>query len=616
MATVGELLINLKADTASIVSDMRKAREEVVGAVEGMTSALKNLAAGAGLVELGEKLRELVSSTVELGTQAAVLSKQMGLSVESTSALSYAAKQTDTPIEAVAIAFKKLSVNMLEAASGNKMAQTLFQALHVQVQETTGALRPAADVFRDVARALLELPDGAARSALEVRLFGRSGTEIANMLPKLAEGIRTLEDEARKAGALLGEDFTKQAEKAREAFVRFDAAATHLKAEFGSSTVFAGLIAFVNKMADLRQVFSGGGGGPKAGELLPGLEPEKFALSASMAQRLGVNVDAATKSLFGLDRESQILKDLQGESGKATDKNAESIRKMIADLQLETQMLGLDADAQKRRKAELLGAAAAQLEEMRALQSRIGIGLFSSVGHASFPGGDATLSLGGVLFSTEAQQKAIALNNAMLEFGDELGKDSLDAQKLMQTLMAPGFSALPPLMAPVKDSFIDIDKITKQFELHAIDAFAAAIAHGKGFTEVLRQLYQEVVELIVKLTVMKTLESAGVSLGGFSLPGFAAGGAPTPGMPILVGEQGPEVFVPGASGTIVPNSALGGGAGGAVQLTQHIDLRGADASAEARIYQAIQVMGQAAYEGAVRATREISLRRIPGTWTG
>ena len=31
------------------------------------------------------------------------------------------------------------------------------------------------------------------------------------------------------------------------------------------------------------------------------------------------------------------------------------------------------------------------------------------------------------------------------------------------------------------------------------------------------------------------------------------------GTPYLVGEKGPEVFVPGATGSIVPNHALGGG---------------------------------------------------------
>ncbi len=39
----------------------------------------------------------------------------------------------------------------------------------------------------------------------------------------------------------------------------------------------------------------------------------------------------------------------------------------------------------------------------------------------------------------------------------------------------------------------------------------------------------------------------------------AGGGDVESGNPYIVGEEGPELFVPGASGSIVPNDALGGG---------------------------------------------------------
>lgn len=54
----------------------------------------------------------------------------------------------------------------------------------------------------------------------------------------------------------------------------------------------------------------------------------------------------------------------------------------------------------------------------------------------------------------------------------------------------------------------------------------------------------------------------------------AAGGPVSAGQPYIVGEIGPELFVPPASGNIVPNSALGGGAagGGDVTIVQHISI--------------------------------------------
>jgi len=49
----------------------------------------------------------------------------------------------------------------------------------------------------------------------------------------------------------------------------------------------------------------------------------------------------------------------------------------------------------------------------------------------------------------------------------------------------------------------------------------------------------------------------GAPEGGF-FPGFANGGPVLGGKPIIVGEKGPELFVPGSNGNVVPNNAMGG----------------------------------------------------------
>lgn len=56
------------------------------------------------------------------------------------------------------------------------------------------------------------------------------------------------------------------------------------------------------------------------------------------------------------------------------------------------------------------------------------------------------------------------------------------------------------------------------------------------------------------------------------LTGKAAGGPVAGGTPYMVGENGPELFIPGASGTIVPNGAggPGGGSGGATYVTVNV----------------------------------------------
>ncbi|MEM9501971.1 MAG: tail tape measure protein [Pseudomonadota bacterium] len=59
----------------------------------------------------------------------------------------------------------------------------------------------------------------------------------------------------------------------------------------------------------------------------------------------------------------------------------------------------------------------------------------------------------------------------------------------------------------------------------------------------------------------------GQSLGSlFGLPGRATGGPVSPGRGYVVGEAGPEIFVPTSSGRIESNAALAGGQGRDVRV--------------------------------------------------
>ena len=60
-------------------------------------------------------------------------------------------------------------------------------------------------------------------------------------------------------------------------------------------------------------------------------------------------------------------------------------------------------------------------------------------------------------------------------------------------------------------------------------------------------------------------------MAGFGGP-KAMGGPVSGGKSYLVGEEGPELFVPHASGTIVPNNKMGsgGGGGGGVTINYNI----------------------------------------------
>ncbi|MBX6747816.1 MAG: tape measure domain-containing protein, partial [Acetobacteraceae bacterium] len=126
-------------------------------------------------------------------------------------------------------------------------------------------------------------------------------------------------------------------------------------------------------------------------------------------------------------------------------------------------------------------------------------------------------------------------------------------------------------------------------------AFEDAIVRGEKLSKVMQGLLQDIARVIARRTITEPLGNAvssalsGVSFDsmfnglGSWLGGLfrAEGGPVAAGQPYIVGERGPEWFVPRQSGTVLPNGMAPGGP--VVHQTISIDARGADAGVEARL---------------------------------
>ena len=95
-------------------------------------------------------------------------------------------------------------------------------------------------------------------------------------------------------------------------------------------------------------------------------------------------------------------------------------------------------------------------------------------------------------------------------------------------------------------------------------------------------------------------ETAGLNFSG-AFSGRALGGAVGAGRPYMVGERGPELFVPGAQGNIVPNNAMG-----SANVTVNVDASGS--SVEGNADQASQ-LGKAI---GVAVQQELIKQKRPG----
>ncbi len=107
-----------------------------------------------------------------------------------------------------------------------------------------------------------------------------------------------------------------------------------------------------------------------------------------------------------------------------------------------------------------------------------------------------------------------------------------------------------------------------------VNALTAAVEGTKSLADAASQVLRQVASILLQFGV-------NAALGGIPglekfFPGRAFGGPVAGGKPYMVGEKGPELFVPSSSGTIVPNNKLGGGA----SVVVNVDAKGTSASGD------------------------------------
>jgi len=92
--------------------------------------------------------------------------------------------------------------------------------------------------------------------------------------------------------------------------------------------------------------------------------------------------------------------------------------------------------------------------------------------------------------------------------------------------------------------------------------------------DLLSNVLNKLSDAFLNLAIFGNFGGGSVTGGLLGLFGFANGGRPPVGRPSIVGERGPELFVPDRSGTIVPNHQLGGMGG--TNIVVNVDASGSN----------------------------------------
>ena len=266
-----------------------------------------------------------------------------------------------------------------------------------------------------------------------------------------------------------------------------------------------------------------------------------------------------------LNREAQkyakLLFDIEGQQVAAYTSEAKRVEKEQRVLEVKNELLKIDQQTNHLRSED------AQLQRDLYLSEQKRLDTIQEINRNNLLDADAKEELiqreNALANATErylrAQNQAV---KAQREGTAEEGffKEGAKFFRDMQTDLENGAKAFQSVMGNMES---------------ALDNF---VRTGKlSFKDLARSIIQDLIAIQLKASasaIFKNLfgnfgftnDAGGVELSG-SL-GFADGGDPPVGRASIVGERGPEIFVPRTAGTIIPNHALGG-MGGTTNVTNN-----------------------------------------------
>lgn len=608
----GEIVVSLLAKTGSFDTDIQrstkaaekrmkemKATADAWGAAIGAAFA----AAGAGAVYMAKQIVDGVDALNDLADAT-------GASIENISALEDVAARTGTSYDAVAASLIKFNDVLKDAEPGTKAAGIL-ERLGLHADELR-KMDPA-QAMHEVAKALAQWADDGDKARAVQELFGKSVKDTAAFLKDLAdqgELVATVTTEQAKQAEAFNQQLFAMQKNVKDIgrsimgdlLPALNAWATVLRE--GGILGFLGLSGnqMKNPGAEL-DVISG---------KLQKLRADREALDPNKSGFTGWR-NRINDTLFGdvgdLDRQIKLL-EAEQRALKALQQNS-----VLSGL-------GDTSDAVSRRlggrpslgplpgKPTKSGAAPRPPAQPKPFATSDRFGAAEALDRETDMLNEAQEAWG--KYEKEAGE-ALAKVNAeyqqlltrLLDAGPaaQLEKQRTEMQFLADAFLAGRINAdqfndaATGALNLTAEKVTETKSMTEELGMTFASAFEQAALGGGSLKDVFKGLLQDIARVILRMQVIepmmkqlkasmgggggsgaegwfKTIVSAamdgmGGSGGGFGTGSsygnmdfggyFADGGIPPVGKVSMVGERGPELFVPRTAGMIVPNHALGGG---------------------------------------------------------
>ena len=593
------MIIAIDAQTERLRTELKKGERQVASFERNTNQRLKKVdrgfaALGAAAARMKKQFGGLAAGLAAgLGVNSAVsgakaaltefdaLAKQadtVGLSTEFFQTLQLATEEASISqalLNSSLIAFAK---RIGEARAGTGSLITVFKKLRPDLLQQLTSVESQEEAFKLLATAVKETDSAQEKAALAAAAFSRAGVQLVRVLQIGADGLEETRKKALDLGIVIEEHVLRNAEK--------------LANDFGVAS-FTIDRQFKQTLIDLAPVIVSTAQGLSA--LARGVR--EIIDQFRSADQLGRN---------GLTARADALRKEIAELEKASDPSQQNLVQRFA-ARINP---GNFSEPLKKARAEL-----ADIEQrLFKLQTRViptpqPVSAPTAATSTSRSTSNAAAKL--VTQRQAAERTLSALNSRMLqetgrtrealmvEHQRELAQfrklldDKLITQNEFETARQNLSAITARRISELQTNEFEIaTDAVELFTSRAEQAFDNWIETGKlGTKELVRSMLADLARLSFR-QALNPLQGGITSLFSSFFGGFRASGGPvSPRKAFVVGERGPELFVPKVAGDIVPSLAgeSGSGAGGmSVSFTNIINADGAVEGTAAQIAKALE----------------------------
>ena len=536
------IIIRAFDKTKAGFSGVTRGLKSVSGAVFSMQSALVGTVGAAGF-------GALIKSSINAGDELAKTADKLGVTTTALAGLRHAAELTGVSTGTMDMAMQRFTRRAAEAAQGTGEAKGALRELGINAEDLVKL--PLDQQMSVVADSMAGVEKQSDKVRLAMKLFDSEGVALVNTLGGGSEALEKMTSEAEQLGVTLSRTDTAQMEAANDALTRLKAVFTGLTNQL--AIAFAPIITFV---ADgFRQAALDSSDFGNIGQRVAAALVKAFGFVRNMVHGLQIIFMGAKLGVL-------VLANAIGDNLiPVIDGFIKYYNKMAAIVPMMTKI--------STTGAEIMGNLPDQIEETRAQIAEM----------LMMNPGDALVAQMEEFFvaSRKAAETVAELKDGIAT----LPAETVTGFQKMGGALEDFVNKLPTL----KDNLDTLTKSTfKGMSEGLMSIVKGTESVGDAFKKMAAQLIMQAIQLFVidKIT------------GGFlsfvkGLTGKAIGGPVQAGQPYIVGERGPEMFVPNQSGSIVPSNKMGGGG---ITVVNNVDARGADASVDIKIRAAMQQTSQ------------------------